>query len=187
MVYAATCYLHAYSHLKTNIYVLSYLCMKYSLLAALSSQLYTDVLYLYSDFGNPIKREKTLNRSIEGWTGIYATKCLSAATLFGVYEAVRGPTSNAFRKLVSGGTGGCVGSKDFDLCMETYLMDNPPSPTIGADFRATIVSIFSDTTNWLDNFSYLLPLNDQETLNSFFRGVAVSVYSELLRLFEFTS
>ena len=98
----------------------------FGLLAALSSQLYTDVLYLYSDFGNPEKRDRTLNRSIEGWASVYATKCLSAATLFGVYEAVRAPTSKFLSRLVSGGVGGCVGSKDFDLCMETYLIDNPP-------------------------------------------------------------
>ena len=153
------------------------------LLAALSSQLYTDVLYLYSDFGSPIKREKTLNRSLEGWTSIYATKCLSSATLFGTYEAVRGPTSRAFRQLLSGGTGGCAGSEDYDLCLETYLVDNPPTATFEADFRATSVSIM----NWMDNisdFSWLLPLNDQETLNSYLRGAAVSAYSELVRLFN---
>ena len=98
------------------------------------------VLYLYSDFGNPDKREKTLNRSLEGWTSIYATKCLSAATLFGVYEAVRGPTSRAFRQLLSGGTGGCAGSEDYDLCLETYLVDNAPSATFEADFRVLVMS-----------------------------------------------
>ena len=147
------------------------------LLAALSSQLYTDVLYLYSDFGNPMKREMTLNRSLEGWASIYATKCLSAATLFGVYEAVRGPTSHLLSQLISGGIGGCIGSNDFDMCMQTYLIDNPPAASLQAEFRASIVSVLSS----LDSFSYLLPLNNQETLESFFRGVAVSLYSELLR------
>ena len=150
------------------------------LFCSLSSQLYTDVLYLYSDFGNPIAREKTLNRSLEGWTSVYATKCLSAATLFGVYEAVRAPTSRALSQLVSGGVGGCVGSQDFDLCIETYLIDNPPSATLGANFRATVVS----GMNSLDNLSWLLPLNDQESLNSFLRGAAVSFYSELIRFFN---
>lgn len=149
----------------------------FGLLAALSSQLYTDVLYLYSDFGNPMKREMTLNRSLEGWASIYATKCLSAATLFGVYEAVRGPTSHLLSQLISGGIGGCIGSNDFDMCMQTYLIDNPPAASLQAEFRASIVSVLSS----LDSFSYLLPLNDQETLESFFRGVAVSLYSELLR------
>ncbi|KAL3827008.1 hypothetical protein ACHAXA_000072 [Cyclostephanos tholiformis] len=152
----------------------------FGFMAAFSSQLYTDVLYLYSDFGNPIKREMTLNRSLEGWASIYVTKCLSAATLFGVYEAVRGPTSRLLSQLVSGGVGGCVGSKDFDLCMETYLVDNPPGASLQAEFRASVVSMM----NSLDSFSWLLPLNDQETLKSFFRGVAVSVYSELIRSFN---
>jgi hypothetical protein len=149
-------------------------------MAAFSSQLYTDVLYLYSDFGNPMKREMTLNRSLEGWASIYVTKCINAATLFGVYEAVRGPTSRLLSQLVSGGVGGCVGSNDFDLCMQTYLIDNPPAASMQAEFRASIVSMM----NSLDSFSWLLPLNDQETLESFSRGVAVSVYYELVKFFN---
>jgi hypothetical protein len=149
----------------------------FGLLAALSSQLYQDVLYLYSDFGNPMKREMILNRSPEGWASIYATKTLSAATLFGVYEGVRGPTSRLLSQLISGGIGGCLDSKDYDMCMETYLIDNPSAASLQAEFRASVVSVM----NSLDSFSYLLPLNDKETLESFFRGVAVSVYSELLR------
>jgi len=135
----------------------------FGLLAALSSQLYTDVLYLYSDFGNPMKRDQTMNRSIEGWASVYATKCLSAATLFGVYEAVRAPTSRLVSQLVSGGVGGCVGSKDYDLCMETYLTDNSGV----------------SATNWADSFSWIIPLNDQESFQSFVRGAAVSLYSVL--------
>ena len=149
----------------------------FGLLAALSSQLYQDVLYLYSDFGNPMKREMTLNRSPEGWASIYATKTLSAATLFGVYEGVRGPTSRLLSQIISGGIGGCIGSKDYEICMETYLINNPPAASLQAEFRASVVSVM----NSLDSFSYLLPLNNKETLESFFRGVAVSVYSELLR------
>ncbi len=135
----------------------------FGLLAALSSQLYTDVLYLYSDFGSPMKRDQTLNRSIEGWASVYATKCLSAATLFGVYEAVRAPTSRLVSQLVSGGVGGCVGSKDYDLCMETYLIDNSGV----------------SATNLADSFSWIIPLNDQESFQSFVRGAAVSLYSVL--------
>ncbi|KAL7534074.1 hypothetical protein ACHAXR_006365 [Thalassiosira sp. AJA248-18] len=152
----------------------------FGLLCALSSQLYTDVLYLYSDFGNPIKREKTLTRSVEGWASLYTTKCLSAATLFGVYEAVRTPTSQFISQLVSGGVAGCSGSNNFDLCMETYLVNNPPSASIEADFRAFAVSAM----NWADNFSWLLPLNDQESFASFARGLAVSLYSVLDRVFN---
>ena len=135
----------------------------FGLLAALSSQLYTDVLYLYSDFGSPMKRDQTLNRNIEGWASLYATKCLSAATLFGVYEAVRAPTSRLVGQLVSGGVGGCVGSKDYDLCIETYLIDNSGV----------------SATNWAESFSWIIPLNDQESFQSFVRGAAVSLYSVL--------
>ena len=135
----------------------------FGLLAALSSQLYTDVLYLYSDFGSPMKREQTLNRSIAGWASVYATKCLSSATLFGVYEAVRAPTSRLVRQLVSGGVGGCVGSKDYDLCMESYLIENSGV----------------SATNWADSFSWIIPLNAQESFESFVRGAAVSLDSVL--------
>ncbi|KAL3756722.1 hypothetical protein ACHAWU_005414 [Discostella pseudostelligera] len=128
----------------------------FGLLAAFSSQLYTDVLYLYSDFGNPLKREQTINRSLEGWASIYATKCISTATLFGVYEGVRAPISRVLSQLLSGGVGGCVGSNDFDLCMETYLIDNPASASLQADIRAAVVAAL----NSLDSFSWLLPFNN---------------------------
>ena len=76
-----------------------------------------------------------------------------------------------------------MGSADFDLCMETYLIDNPlPSSSASwqADIRASVVAAM----NSLDSFSWLLPLNDQETIDSFVRGIAVSLYSELGRLFN---
>ena len=94
---------------------------------------------------------------------MYATKCVSAATLFGVYEAVREPTSRLVSRLVSGGVGGCVGSKDYDLCIQTYLIDNNGV----------------SATNWADSFSWIIPLNDQESFQSFLRGAAVSLYSAL--------
>lgn len=100
-------------------------------------------------------------------------------TLFGVFEAIRGLASIFLSRLVSGGVGGCVGSKDYDLCMETYLIDNPPVATFQADFRALAVSVM----NWADNFSWILPLNDQESFQSFVRGLAVSLYSVLSRFF----
>lgn len=118
----------------------------FGILAALSSQLYTDVLYLYSDFGDPEKREDTLNRSARGWTKVYVTKCVSSATLFGVYELAREPTSRLLSRLVSGGIEGCAGSSDYDLCLETFLYDNPPSGSIVDEFGAFAdsVSTYSD-------------------------------------------
>jgi hypothetical protein len=93
----------------------------FGFMAALSSQLYTDVLYIYSDFGNPEKREKTLNRPLELWASIYTTKCLSAATLFGTYEALRAPISRFCSQVISGAYTGCIGSEDYDLCQEAYI------------------------------------------------------------------
>jgi hypothetical protein len=147
----------------------------FGLLAALSSQLYTDVLYIYSDFGNPEKREKTLNRPLEVSASIYTTKCLSAATLFGTYEALRAPISKLCSQIISGGYTGCVGSKDFDLCMETYLIENPPEASFQAVFRAFVVSAM----NWFDNLASFLPWNDQENLVGYARGTIVALYSVL--------
>ena len=113
----------------------------FGILAALSSQLYTDVLYLYSDFGDPEKRENTLNRSARGWTKVYVTKCVSSATLFGVYEIAREPTSRLLSRLVSGGIAGCAGSEDYDLCLETFFYDNPPSDSIVDEFGAFADSV----------------------------------------------
>ena len=103
-----------------------------------------------------MKREKTLNRSLDGWASVYATKCLSAATLFGVYEAVRAPTSQLFRRLLSGGVEGCIGSKDYDLCMETYLIDNPPAASFEAEYSALVDSAVNWLDNLLDSLSWLL-------------------------------
>ena len=94
----------------------------FGFMAALSSQLYTDVLYIYSDFGNPEKREKTLNRPLELWASIYTTKCLSAATLFGTYETLRAPISRFCGQIISGAYTGCIGSDDYDLCKEAYIV-----------------------------------------------------------------
>lgn len=94
----------------------------FGFMAALSSQLYTDVLYIYSDFGNPEKREKTLNRPLELWASIYAMKCLSAATLFGTYEALRAPISIFCAQIISGAYTGCIGSDDYELCQEAYMV-----------------------------------------------------------------
>ena len=98
----------------------------FGFMAALSSQLYTDVLYIYSDFGNPEKREQTLNRPLELWASIYTTKCLSAATLFGTYEALRGPISRLCAQIISGAYTGCAGSDDYDLCMQSYMFGELP-------------------------------------------------------------
>lgn len=153
------------------------------MLAALSSQLYTDVLYLYSDFGNPTKRAQTINRSLEGWASVYATKCLSAATLFGVYEAVRAPTSRLLTRLVSGGVGACAGSNDYDLCMETYLIDNPPVASgLGDDFRNLIDTIVNWADNWVDGLTLMVPaLNGQDNLQGLVGGLSVSLYSEIVQ------
>lgn len=94
----------------------------FGFMAALSSQLYTDVLYIYSDFGNPEKREKTLNRPLELWASIYTTKCLSAATLFGTYEALRAPISRFCAQIISGAFTGCIGSEDYELCQEAFMV-----------------------------------------------------------------
>lgn len=97
----------------------------FGFLAALSSQLYADVIYRNSNYGLEANNLASRNRTLNGWIRLYSTKCFSAAVLFGVYESVRLPISTFISSLLSGGYDGCLGSSDFNLCLETYNIDNP--------------------------------------------------------------
>eukprot|EP00521_Asterionellopsis_glacialis_P017698 CAMPEP_0195298926 /NCGR_PEP_ID=MMETSP0707-20130614/24504_1 /TAXON_ID=33640 /ORGANISM="Asterionellopsis glacialis, Strain CCMP134" /LENGTH=297 /DNA_ID=CAMNT_0040361177 /DNA_START=13 /DNA_END=903 /DNA_ORIENTATION=+ len=115
----------------------------FGFLAALSSQLYADTIYCYTNFGKEAKRVETRTRKITAWASLYTTKCLNAAVLFGVYESVRIPVSQSIVAWFSGGVDSCLGSKDFQLCVDTYALSNPPSPTQEAEIRAFITTIVS--------------------------------------------
>lgn len=111
----------------------------YGFMAALSSQLYSDVLCLYTSFGGAT-RNNVKDRSASEWASVYFVGCFSAAALFGIYEGVRLPVSRALRSVLTGGVDSCIGSDDFDMCVETFLASNPVSAgeDVGADFGAQV-------------------------------------------------
>ncbi|KAL7509334.1 hypothetical protein ACHAXN_006532 [Cyclotella atomus] len=147
----------------------------FGFMAALSSQLYTDVLYIYSDFGNPEKREKTLNRPLELWASIYTSKCLSAATLFGTYEALRAPISRFCAQVITGAYSGCIGSEDYELCQEAYMLENPTE----ASFMEVFKAFFTSLMNWIDSLVSFLPLNEQDNLVSLAGSEVIAMYIDL--------
>merc|ERR1719491_534880 len=60
-------------------------------IAAISSQLYADVFYGVFKYGPESRREVLYNRTIRDTVALYTSRCVSTATLFGVYEFVQGP------------------------------------------------------------------------------------------------
>mmetsp|Transcript_36428 Transcript_36428/g.109408 ORF Transcript_36428/g.109408 Transcript_36428/m.109408 type:complete len:608 (-) Transcript_36428:20-1843(-) len=117
----------------------------FGFLAVLSTQLYADIIYRYSDWGTDEARSESRTRSFDTWASLYSTKCLSGAALFGVYEGVRLPISQFIQRLLAGGLDGCLGSKDINLCMETYMIDNPVGLSFEARFQAFFAAISRGT------------------------------------------
>ena len=126
-------------------------------LAALSSQLYLDALYRFTDWGPEEKTQIARDRTVKDIFAGYGSACLNSATLFGVYELVRKPTGMLITNLLSGGLESCVGSSDYDVCMETFELDYVFSTmsvqplTLPAEVRALIVAIFSLLERLLGN------------------------------------
>jgi len=113
------------------------------LTASLSSQVYSDILYAFFGLGGEERRQSILSRTNSEWITIYAKRSIAALALFGVYEAAKGPAGAAVSALVSGGIEGCVGSDNFDLCVETFRADNPSGASPEAQFRALVTSLVS--------------------------------------------
>ena len=126
-------------------------------LAALSSQLYLDALYRFTDWGPEEKTRSARERTVKDIFAGYGSACLNSATLFGVYELVRKPTGMVITNLLSGGLESCVGSSDYDVCIETFELDYVFSTmsvqplTLPAEVRALIVAIFSLIERLLGN------------------------------------
>mmetsp|Transcript_20019 Transcript_20019/g.29038 ORF Transcript_20019/g.29038 Transcript_20019/m.29038 type:complete len:198 (+) Transcript_20019:315-908(+) len=118
----------------------------FGFLAALSSQLYLDALYLNTNLGPTEKSLEARKRSGIELIAVYATSCLSTASLFAVYEGVKEPVKLGILRLLSGGVEACVGSTDFNLCILTYEFDNPvfeESASMQAEIRALVVALVS--------------------------------------------
>jgi hypothetical protein len=110
---------------------------------ALSSQLYLDIIYCYTDYGPSQVTKETRKRSAADWFYLYINRCLGTATLFGVYESVSLPVSIALQGLLAGAVDGCVGSQDFNICLATFMADNPPQASPEAQFRALVIALVS--------------------------------------------
>lgn len=115
----------------------------FGFLAALSSQLYADIIYRYTEFGTEEKRKESLGRNLPDFFRVYTTKSLNAAALFGVYESVRGPVTSVLSGILSRGVDSCIGSDDYDLCMETFVLNNPPEASADAQFRSLVTALYS--------------------------------------------
>jgi len=113
----------------------------FGLLAAISSQVYADVLYAVFRYGPEERQKQVFARSNIDWLSVYASRAVSTAALFGVYEFSQGPISRYIQGTLAGGVDGCVGSKSFDLCLQTYIDTNAPGPSTEAQFRALVVNL----------------------------------------------
>ena len=142
-------------------------------LAALSSQIYADIIYTFSDsMGLRAKRDEVRSRKIEEFFQLYSIKCVSAATLFGVYESARLPITQIVINFLSGGYDSCLGSKDFDLCLETYFFSNPAEATPEAQFRSFVVA----SINLFDRIAGDIS-NENVDAAGLIRSLAVQLYS----------
>ncbi len=144
----------------------------FGFLAALSSQIYADVIYSVSDsMGNDTKRNEVRSRSINDYIRIYSLKCLSASILFGVYEGTRIPVTRFINGFLSGGYGSCIGSADFDFCLDTYLLENPAVATPEAQLRSFAVA----TVSLFDRLGDIT--NENVDTAGLIRSLAVQLYS----------
>jgi len=113
----------------------------FGLMAAVSSQLYADVLYAVFRYGPTARQTQVFERSNIDWAAVYASRAVSTAALFGIYEFSQGPISRWIQGTLAGGVDGCVGSKNFDACIQTYINTNAPGPSAEAQFRALVVNL----------------------------------------------
>ena len=114
----------------------------FGLFAAISSQLYADVLYGRFQYGPKSRQEEVRSRKAVDWFAVYSAKAFSTATLFGVYEYSQGPISRWIQGTLAGGVDGCLGSTSFDVCLQTYIDTNAPGPSPEAQFRALVTNLY---------------------------------------------
>jgi hypothetical protein len=110
-------------------------------IAGVSSQLYADIIYGQFGNGPREKQREVRTRPFSKWLSLYVETTVSAASLFGIYELSQKPISRYIQGTLAGGVDGCVGSSDFEACLETFLLDNAPGPSPEAQFRALIVNL----------------------------------------------
>ena len=113
----------------------------FGLLAAVSSQLYADILYGYFQKGPEYKQLEVRSRIIIDWATLYISTSISAAALFGIYELCQRPVSRYIQGMLAGGVEGCVGSNSFDFCLQTYINANAPGASPEAQLRALLTNL----------------------------------------------
>lgn len=133
--------------------------------AAVSSQFYADVLYgRLFEYGPKSKQDEVALRSTSDWVKVYTSKAASSAALFGIYEQSQIPISRWIQGTLAGGVDGCIGSKSFDMCLQTYIDSNAPGPSPEAQVRALAANLvmvgqrledIAGDTNWDDMKSLL--------------------------------
>lgn len=148
----------------------------FGFLSALSSQLYADVIYRNTDYGLEQNRLASRNISFQDTLSQYSVKCLTAAALFGTYETVRLPISSFITNLLSGGVDSCLGSNDFNLCLETFMFDNPAEASTEAQLR----SLFVAGINLIDRVNLDMS-NENVNILEMGRSLSVQLYSLFLR------
>jgi len=150
----------------------------FGFLAALSSQLYADIAYTYTDYGTEEKRREARERSLVDWIKLYLTTSLNSAVLFGVYETVKSPVGLAIAGFLSGGVENCVGSEDYQFCVDTYILNNPPAADAAAQVRSLITALVSLGDRLQNDGS----LDKAE----FTRSLVVQLYSLAQNVFSFS-
>ena len=150
----------------------------FGFVAALSSQLYADIAYTYTNYGPEEKRKESRERTLAEWIKLYATTSINSAVLFGVYETVKIPVANVIASFLSGGIENCVGSNDYKTCVDSYIRSNPPEADAAAQFRSLITSLLSLWDRLLNDGS----LDKEE----FTRSLIVQLYSFWQQIFSFT-
>lgn len=97
--------------------------------AALSSQIYRDAT-LSVGYGTEAARAELAERTPRGWATTYVKATGSSALLFGGYETLRKPLTTLALEYVSGSAQACLGSTQYDQCVDVYLLDAVPSALI---------------------------------------------------------
>ena len=113
----------------------------FGILAAVSSQFYADILYGKFQYGPIEKQEAVFSRSVLDWVKVYASRAASSAALFGIYEESQSPIGRWIQGTLAGGVDGCIGSKEFDICLQTYIDTNAPGPSSEAQVRALVTNL----------------------------------------------
>jgi hypothetical protein len=127
-------------------------CALFGIITALTSQIYSDLLYKYFKLGTITKQESVNNREVLDWFTIYFSKIIYCAVLFGTYGALKDPTESIVIAVGSGGVDNCYGSLNYQYCIDTFVANNPVGPTPEAEFRSLItaaISFWNNHNQWL--------------------------------------